>query len=560
MNPADRAAETVPAVSGMRLLEPVRGPDETVLSTTLGLAIPRQRGSLGAPSSLSTGDRVLVDRTRRQDLRWRPGERLEQLFEERCDELRRVRRADQLCVDSPGRALTYDQMDARANRLARHLLRRGIGPGHRVALLFDDAVDAYAAMLAVLKAGAAYVPLDTAFPADRIAYIVRDSSAVAVLSPAHLRPHLQLAGCPVIALDDVADRIEQESDRRVREDERGPVVDAVAYVIYTSGSTGRPKGVAVGHPSIVNFVRVAAETYGVRRDDRMYQGLTIAFDFSVEEIWVPWAVGATLVPKPRGGSLLGADLHAFLTQRRVSAMCCVPTLLATVEDDLPGLRFLLVSGEACPQDLISRWYRPGRRFLNVYGPTETTVTATWTEVHPDRPVTIGVPLPTYATVVLDPDDPGRALPHGEVGEIGIAGIGLAEGYVNRDDLTARAFVPDFLDIPGNVSRRIYRTGDLGRVTPDGEIEYLGRIDLQVKIRGYRIELTEIESVMLRFPGVAGAVVSTFEAAPGCVELVGYYSLRSDAGPSTSSGWWPTSGNTCRATWCPPTWSTSPPSR
>jgi non-ribosomal peptide synthetase-like protein len=531
VNPADPAAETVPAVRGMRLLEPGRGPAETVLGTTLDLAIPRQRGSLPAPSPLSTGDRVLVDRTRRQDLRWRPGERLEQLFENRCDELRGT---GQLCVDArqadaPGRALTYDQMDARANRLARHLLRRDIGPGHRVALLFDDAVDAYVAMLAVLKAGAAYVPLDTAFPADRIAYIVQDSSAVAILSLAHLRPHLQQARCPVIALDDIADRIEQESSGRVREDERGPIVDAVAYVIYTSGSTGRPKGVAVGHPSIVNFVRVAAETYGVRRDDRMYQGLTIAFDFSVEEIWVPWAVGATLVPKPKGGSLLGADLHAFLTQRRVSAMCCVPTLLATVEDDLPGLRFLLVSGEACPQDLISRWYRPGRRFLNVYGPTETTVTATWTEVHPDRPVTIGVPLPTYATVVLDPDDPGRALPHGEVGEIGIAGIGLAQGYVNRDDLTARAFVPDFLGIPGNVSRRIYRTGDLGRVTPDGEIEYLGRIDLQVKVRGYRIELTEIESVMLRFPGIAGAVVSTFEPAPGCVELVGYYSLRSDAG-------------------------------
>src|SRR5207248_3065998 len=161
--------------------------------------------------------------------------------------------------------------------------------------------------------------------------------------------------------------------------------------------------------------------------------------------------------------------------------------------------------------------RPGRRFLNVYGPTEATVTATWTEVHPGRPVTIGAPLPTYATVVLDPDDPWRALPHGEVGEIGITGIGLAQGYVNRDDLTAQAFIHDFLDVPGNVSRRIYRTGDLGRVTPDGEIEYLGRIDLQVKIRGYRIELTEIESVMLRYPGIAGAEVSIFEPAPGCVE-------------------------------------------
>ena len=208
----------------------------------------------------------------------------------------------------------------------------------------------------------------------------------------------------------------------------------------------------------------------------------------------------------------------------------MPTLLATIEEDLPELRFLLVSGEACPQDLIVRWHRPGRRFLNVYGPTEATVTATWTAVHPDRPVTIGQPLPTYSTVILDPEDPCRALPHGEIGEIGIAGIGLATGYLNRDDLTDKAFIPDFLGIAGNPSGRIYRTGDLGRVNDDGEIEYLGRIDLQVKIRGYRIELTEIESVLLQVPGIAQAVVDTYEPVPGTIELVGYYSLRTGAAP------------------------------
>jgi non-ribosomal peptide synthetase-like protein len=286
--------------------------------------------------------------------------------------------------------------------------------------------------------------------------------------------------------------------------------------------------VAVGHAGICNFVRVAAEVYGIRPGDRMYQGMTIAFDFSVEEIWVPWAAGATLVPKPPGSALLGVDLHAYLVAQQVTAMCCVPTLLATLEEDVPDLRFLLVSGEACPHDLILRWHRPGRRFLNVYGPTEATVTATWTAVDPDRAVTIGVPLPTYSTVILDPDDPARALPRGEIGEIGIAGVGLAIGYVNRPDLTGRAFVHDALGIPGNPSGRIYRTGDLGRVTGTGEIEYHGRIDLQVKIRGYRIELTEIESVLLQVPGVAQAVVDTYEPTPGVPELVGYYSLRTDA--------------------------------
>jgi non-ribosomal peptide synthetase-like protein len=255
--------------------------------------------------------------------------------------------------------------------------------------------------------------------------------------------------------------------------------------------------------------------------------MTIAFDFSVEEIWVPLIAGATLIPKPAGCTLLGDELRAFLQDNEVTALCCVPTLLATLDEDLPGLRFLLVSGEACPQDLITRWHRSDRRFLNVYGPTEATVTATWSLVHPDRPVTIGVPLPTYSVVILDPAGEG-ALPSGEVGEIGIAGIGLARGYLNRDDLTDHAFIRDVFGINNNPSGRIYRTGDLGRINGDGEIEYHGRIDTQVKIRGYRVELTEIESVLLQVPGIAQAVVDTYEPEPGTVELVAYYSRRKDA--------------------------------
>ena len=255
----------------------------------------------------------------------------------------------------------------------------------------------------------------------------------AVLSLRHLHALLDDVGVPVVCVD-AEPGIEARDPRPLTAAERAGI-DPLAYVIYTSGSTGRPKGVAVDHGSICNFVRVAAEVYGIRAGDRMYQGMTIAFDFSVEEIWVPWIAGATLVPRPPGSALLGVDLHEYLVAQRVTAMCCVPTLLATLEDDLPALRFLLVSGEACPRDLIARWHRPGRRFLNVYGPTEATVTATWTSVDPDRAVTIGVPLPTYSTVVLDPEDPTRTLPRGAVGEIGIAGIGLAVGYVNRPDLT-----------------------------------------------------------------------------------------------------------------------------
>jgi non-ribosomal peptide synthetase component F len=188
--------------------------------------------------------------------------------------------------------------------------------------------------------------------------------------------------------------------------------------------------------------------------------MTVAFDFSVEEIWVPLLAGATLVPRPGGASLLGHELWEFLEARRVTALCCVPTLLATLEDDLPGLRFLLVSGEACPHDLVVRWHRPGRRFLNVYGPTEATVSATWAVVDPDRPVTIGVPLPTYSVVILDPAaDAGRS--NGDVGEIGIAGIGLARGYLNRPDLTAERFVPNPLADEGRRTKDQIRSQESG---------------------------------------------------------------------------------------------------
>jgi non-ribosomal peptide synthetase-like protein len=457
------------------------------------------------------------------------GERLDGVFEERVEWVCGRFGPGHLAVDAGEVRLSYPELAQRANQLARYLLEAGARAGDRIGLLFDQPVFSYVGMLAVLKINAAYVPLDVGFPPERIGFILSDAGVRFVLSLSHVRDQvegLEDFAAGLVYVDVAAEAISGQDSAGLSEAERGEPVEDLAYLIYTSGTTGRPKGVAISHASICNFVRVAAEVYGVQAGDRMYQGMTIAFDFSVEEVWVPWMVGATLVPKPAGPSLLGTELHRFLTDRGVTAMCVVPTLLATIEDELPGLRFLLVSGEACPQDLILRWHRPGRRFLNVYGPTEATVTATWTVLDPDRAVTIGAPLPTYSIVILDPDEPLRALPHGQPGEIGIAGIGLASGYLNREDLTEKAFVPDLLGIPDNPSGRIYRTGDLGRVNEAGEIEYLGRIDLQVKIRGYRIELTEIESVLLRVPGVAAAVVDTFEPTPGAVELVGYYSLRS----------------------------------
>ena len=480
-------------------------------------------------TSVALDDRVLVDPRFDHTIRWTPGERLHHLFEDLVDRLDAEGDAGRLAIDSDEGALTFAQLDERANQLARHLAARGVGAGSRVGLLFDRAIDSYAGMLAVLKLNAAYVPLDAGFPVDRIAYICEDAGVATVAAHSRLRASLAEVAATVVFVDADEAAIEAQPSGRLTDADRGEPVEELAYVIYTSGSTGRPKGVAINHASICNFVRVAADVYGVTSGDRVYQGMTIAFDFSVEEIWVPWLAGATLVPKPRGGALVGQELHDFLVARGITALCCVPTLLATIEEDVPHLRFLLVSGEACPQDLIARWWRPDRRFLNVYGPTETTVTATWTTLEPDRKVTIGVPLPTYSAIILAPGS-DEAVPRGEPGELCVAGICLSPGYLNRPDLTDAAFIVDTHDLPQNPTGRLYRTGDLGRIDEHGDIEYLGRIDLQVKIRGYRIELTEIESVLMEVSGIATAVVEPYRPEAGVVELVAYYSRRADAGP------------------------------
>ena len=480
------------------------------------------------PKTASYADPVLVCGSHDNRIRWRDGERLHHLFETRCDRLVHKGKRDHLAVDAEGVTLTYVQLDERANQLARHLAQQGARAGDRIGLLFDGSAHMYVSMLAVLKLHAAYVPLDAEFPPDRLAFIAQDAAVSMLVTMSHLRGCLEsLRLATVCCVDEEATAIDRQEPYRLTAQEIGETDSDLAYIIYTSGSTGRPKGVAIEHPAICNFVRVAQEVYGIFSTDRVYQGMTIAFDFSVEEIWVPFWSGATLVPRPPGPNLVGRDLSDYLLANGVTAMCCVPTLLATLDDELPDLRFLLVSGEACPYDLVERWHRAGRTFLNVYGPTEAAVTATWTRVRPKQSVTIGVPLPTYSIVILK-EGARIALPPGETGEIGIAGICLSSGYVNRDDLTERAFIPDFLGIQNNASGRIYRTGDLGRINQQGQIEYLGRIDTQVKIRGYRIEPAEIESVMRHLPEIAQVVVHTRQRTGGLVELVAYYTLRPGA--------------------------------
>ncbi|GGG41797.1 peptide synthetase [Kocuria dechangensis] len=457
-------------------------------------------------------------------VRWRPGERLEHYFEQRCDE---VPPAHPAVITESG-TLTFRQLDERANRTARYFRAQGLKTGDRVGVLFDKSTHGYVALLAIMKIGAAYVPLDPSFPADRIAYIIEDAGIETIISVSAYDAKLAQFQVLRIYQDVIADQLEAHPSHRLEEHERPTAGEnQLFYIIYTSGTTGKPKGVAIEHAGICNFVKVAGELYGYRQDDRCYQGMTLAFDFHVEDLWTPLIAGATLVAGKSGGSLFGADLHAFLSQQRVTVLPCVPTLWATIEDDLPDVRIIQLSGEAVPHNLVVRWHRPGRSILNAYGPTECSVSSTLRVLEPDSPVTIGVPLPTYTAVILDEDRPAEASP-GEIGEIGIAGPCLAVGYLNRDELTEQKFIPDFLDLPNNPSHRIYRTGDYGRIGANGELEFHGRIDTQVKLRGYRIELGEIEAVLAQHPSVGQAVVNPYETEPGTTELVAYYTRKQGA--------------------------------
>ena len=439
--------------------------------------------------------------------------RLHHFFERRCDAS-----PEALALLCGNQQLTYEELDASANRLARYLALQTAGPGSRVGILLERSVPTYVSLLALLKVGAACVPIDPSFPPERMAFLAQDAGLSHVITTSEFTAAVDGWSCSVVDLDRTSSMIARLPDCRLSLPDDG---DPLAYIIYTSGSTGKPKGVPISQSSICHFLEVALPIYGVSAEDRVYQGMTIAFDFSIEEIWLSFFAGATLVAGPTDYRRLGPGLVDFLIEHQITVLYCVPTLLATLDRDVPSIHLLIVGGEACPQELVQRWSRPSRRMLNTYGPTETTITATWAELAPDRPVTIGRPLPGYSVQLLD--EHLRPVKPGVAGEICIGGAGVACGYLNRPDLTASRFVTNPCShVPNG---RIYRTGDLGRLTSNGEIEYLGRLDSQVKIRGYRIELSEIEAVLLEDREVDNTLVSVRGS-----DLVAYIVRRHEAEP------------------------------
>ncbi|MGW0277999.1 amino acid adenylation domain-containing protein [Streptomyces sp. NPDC003006] len=441
---------------------------------------------------------------------------LPQLFEEQA-----ARTPDAPAVIRGADTVSYAELDARANRVARLLVERGAGPESVVALMVPRSVEMIVAVLAALKSGAAYLPVDSEYPADRIAYMLDDARPVLAVTTAAAADRLPSA-VDRIVLDDPAtvDELSRRSAADLTDaDRRAPLTPRTpAYVIYTSGSTGRPKGVVVEHRSVPNIVLARIGAYGMGPGSRALQFASLSFDAAVSEICTPLCAGACLVLGPADMLAQADQLPTLIRRHGVTHATLPPAILAQLPaDSLPSVVNLVIAGEAAQASLVPKW-AAGRRMFNAYGPTETTVSCTMAGPLPAVPGVppIGGPLPNARVYVLD--DALRPVPVGVPGELYVSGLGVARGYLGRAALTAERFVADPY---GPAGSRMYRTGDLARRRADGQLEFAGRADDQVKIRGFRIELGEVQSALTSCPGVGRAVAVVREGRPGRRRLVGY---------------------------------------
>ncbi|MFC5662555.1 amino acid adenylation domain-containing protein [Kitasatospora misakiensis] len=430
-----------------------------------------------------------------------------------------------------GRPVGYGELDRRANRLAHRLRRLGVGRDVVVGVGMERAPELVVALLAVLKAGGAYLPLDPELPAARLEHMARDAGVPVLLTQRRVLGRLPAVEAEVLCVEEFEAAPGEEPDT-----DPGVAVDGedLAYVIYTSGSTGTPKGVMNVHAAIRNRLLWMQDAYPLNATDRVLQKTPFSFDVSVWEFFWPLAAGATLVlARPEGHRDLGY-LARTIRAEAVTTVHFVPSVLQAFlrepVEECTSLRRVVCSGEALPRDLQDRFLaRSGARLYNLYGPTEAAVDVThWTcrpDADPRRPVPIGRPIANTRIHVLDTGL--RPVPIGVPGELHIGGRGLARGYLNRPELTAERFVRDPFD--PDPAARLYRTGDLARFREDGAVEYLGRLDHQVKLRGLRIELGEIEAVLAEHPGVREAVVTARPHRAGDVRLVAYLTAADGAG-------------------------------
>ncbi|WP_096439511.1 non-ribosomal peptide synthetase [Mycobacterium shigaense] len=413
------------------------------------------------------------------------------------------------------RSLTYRELDEVSNRLAHLLAGRGVGPGECVALLSPRSAEAIVGILAVLKTGAAYLPIDPNLPAARLQFMVADATPLAALTVGDLAERFEGCELAVVDINDPAVADQPSTPLPV------PAPDDIAHIIYTSGTTGVPKGVAVTHHNVTRLF----ESFhpGLDPTGVWTQGHSLAFDFSVWEIWGPLLHGGRLVVVPESVAGSPDDLQALLVSQQVSVLSQTPTAVATLSTEGLQSTALVVAAEACPAEVVDRW-APGRVMVNGYGPTETTVYAAMSAPlqSGSGAVPIGSPVPGAALFVLDAWL--RPVPAGVVGELYVAGRGVSAGYIRRSGLTASRFVACPF---GKAGERMYRTGDLVRWGADGQLRYLGRADEQVKIRGYRIELGEVQAALAGLDGVEQAAVIAREDRPGDKRLVGYITGTAD---------------------------------
>ena len=420
-------------------------------------------------------------------------------------------------VTSAGRSMSYRELDEASNRLAHLLIGHGVGPGESVALLFSRSAEAIVAILAVLKTGAAYLPIDPAVPPARIQFMLADATPIAAITTTELRPRLDRCDLLVVDINDAHIHTQPTTALPC------PAPDDIAHIIYTSGTTGVPKGVAVTHYNVTRLFDSLDVGLELSPGQVWTQCHSLAFDYSVWEIWGALLHGGRLVVVPESVAGSPEDFHALLVTEKVSVLSQTPSAVGALSPRGLGSAALMIAAEPCPAEVVDRW-APGRVMINGYGPTETTVYAAISA--PLRAgsgvVPIGSPVPGAALFVLD----GwlREVPAGVVGELYVAGTGVGCGYWRRAGLTASRFVACPFGGPGT---RMYRTGDLVWWGADGQLRYLGRADEQVKIRGYRIELGEVRAALARLDGVKQAVVIAREDRPGDKRLVGYVTGTAD---------------------------------
>ncbi len=438
------------------------------------------------------------------------------------------RTPDAIAVLCNDRSLTYRELNQRANAVARQLRRIGGGPDVLVGICFERSLEMVVGILAILKAGCAYVPVDPASPRQQIEMILDDAQVGMLLT--HSRHVAVIPGGRTVICIDVSLPESMGDDEDLG---RIAAPESLAYVIYTSGSTGTPKGVMIPHQGVCNTILSMQATFQLTPADRVLQRCAFIWDPSICEIFLTLIAGARLIMAPPNPLVAAAELGNLITAHEITCVTVVPSLLQTLLDnealeDCTSLRHVFCGGEAMPAHLIAMFFRQSSASLhNLYGPTETSIWSTFWTCQPlsTRPVVpIGWPLANQQIYILDGHS--NVVPAGVIGELHIGGAGLARGYWRRPDLTGDKFIPHPFDRQPDA--RLYKTGDLARYLPDGNIEYVGRDDFQVKIRGFRIELGEIEARLIDCPGVRNAAVLAREDIPGEKRLVAYLIARDGA--------------------------------